>query len=601
MISVHSPNRSPSAWRLSLARCGGTILLALMLISAIGCSNSAPTTGKGGGGTGGSGKPQELDDQCASVVSSIYDMFQLKRLGQTTSVADGVLRLNDWQQSCQAKAPSSSSFPDALRKLLTDDQLESLQSSRFTNRDGEHLRNGVVFQSLVRYAFDSEDANASELQRAVAAFQHVIRTIELVSNHPHELPFTPYEILLLGKGTAADRAWLFARLLQEAKIDAVLIVPSGKGEGDQNPGNPSGPFLVGVLLDGQTYLFDPRAGVPIPPPGGTETAAAARGVATLVQAADDPKVLKQLDVDEDHPYSIHAADLARPTVLLITDMSFSSERMRSLQGQFSGEHSMVISDPLQDSVDAPGLWARVAKAGGERWSAESLRIWSYPERQLEPHAALTGERSQLLRQVFSPFDAYGTPRFSPKQGKVVLVDQELVEDRAGGEFDPGKAQRVRSTKGAQMRARLTQLGGDFATAVQEYHEVWQRSRLVVRGALEGAFTTDEEKVLLHLRAIDDASFFTAACKFEQRNYRVATDALQRYRTQHPKGAWVRQCRYLLALSFAAQEDYEAAVEELEDVDGSDPEYAGYQWLIRRWQLAEPESEPPAEGGAKAGT
>lgn len=597
--------RPPSVSRLSCARWSLPLLGTTMLLFFAGCPGGSSTTPPAatGGNAGASGTGQEVDSQCANIVSSIHDMFQLQKLGQTTSVADGLLRLNDWLQSCGPKADSATELPDQLQKRLTPEQVTALQSPRFIVRDGEHLRDGTLFRSLVRRALEASDAQAPEWKRVAAAFQHVIRTIELVEQHPQNLPLTPYEIYLLGKGTAADRAWLFATLLRQVKIDVVLIVPSSSaGDG----ADPAGRFLVGAILDGETYLFDPRAGVAIPAPGATENPAMATGVATLNQAAENPEVLKQLDVDEETPYPIRAADLEKPGVLLISDVAFWSDRMRALQGQFSGENSMVLADLLQDTAEGPGQWTRVGKAGGNRWSVDSLRIWDYPESQLGRHAKLSSDQVEQLALTFSPFQAYATVRVNPTDGKITLIEQEMVDDPAAGKFDPGASKRMRTTKGTQMRARLTHVGGDLAQAVPNYFEVWQRSKRLVERIMQvasqsGELPIEQAKLLLHVRAMDDASFWMALCKFEQGNYRVAVEHLQRYRTQHAKGAWLRQSRYLLALSLAAQEDYQGAVDELEEVAADDPEYFGYQWLIQQWRSAEPSENAGGENGAKAGS
>jgi hypothetical protein len=594
MIRDDLGSPSPFTRRPALSRFGQSLLGVSLLLFAAGCPGSAPTAPAAGGIAGG-GAPAaggaQVDEQCLHIVSSIHDMFQLSKLGQTTSVGDGVLQLNDWGQTCGPKDIAPPKLSARLRDLLGEERSAALQSPRFTLRDGEHLRDGVLFRAMARHAFKTENPQAPELLKVTTAFQYVVRVIELVDRHPQDLPLTPYEIVLLGKGTPADRAWIFASLLTQQKFDSVLIAPKTK-EGDGS--NPAGPFLVGVILEGQTYLFDPRAGVAIPAPGAAENPARITGVATLDEAATNPEVLKQLDVDEDHPYPLRSSDLAQPNVLLISNLAFWTDRMRALQGQFSGDNSMVLSDPLQDTESGVGLWTRVGKGGGKRWSEETLEIWGYPESQLGPHATMSDDQKTVLSQTFLPFEAYSTPVPNPADGKLMLIDQEQVDDPAAGKFDPGKAKRVRTTKGAQMRARLADVGGYFANAVQDYHTVWKRSRELAFRAMQKEFPIEQQTFYLHLRAIDDASFFTAHCKFEQKSYRVATSALQRYREQQPKGAWLRQCRYLMALSLAAQEDYQGAVDELEAVAADDPEYAGYQWLIRQWQHAEPEETAPAD-------
>jgi hypothetical protein len=525
-------------------------------------------------------RQQDNERRCAEIVASIRDTFDLQRLGQTTAISDGVMRINDWQLTCAPASEATAEWPEALKGLFSPEKRDEMGSSRFTLRDGEHLRDCVLFRSLATYAPGASTADALELQRVTAAFGHVIRAIELVSGHPDDLPLTAYEVYLIGKGTAADRAWIYAEILRQLKIDTVLLAPGTDGAGE--PDLPA-TFLIGVILDGKTYLFDPQLGVPVPGPG--ETSAAS--VATLEEAVSDPAVLQRLDAGNEQAYPFNAEKLQRPRVLLIGDTTFWSNRMLGLQDQFTGEHSMVLGDLLQDRGETPGAWTRVAKSGGEFWSGESLGIWSYPESQLEKRAHLSKPGEEQLETLFSPFEAYLTLRRSKKTGKPILISQEELSDPSATQYDPGVRQRLRTTTGVQMRARLAHLAGDYAQAIGGYAEVWQQSKKLLELAGDAAGKRERQ---LHERAIDDAQFWIALCKFEQGDYRVTVDTLERYRAQQPDGVWSRQVRYLLALSLAAEENFEAAIAELEEAEPDDPEYAGYQWLIRKWRS----SVKPAE-------
>src|SRR5262249_47054332 len=147
----------------------------------------------------------------------------------------------------------------------------------------------------------------ADLEKVTNVFSHVVRAIGLVPQPLYDLPLTVYEICLLGKGTAADRAWIFASILRQLKIDAVLIYPRALGTIAANAADEQ-PMLVGVLLDEQVYLFDPQAGVPVPASG---AATGPARVATLTEAANNAAVLKQLDAPG-RPCPIAAADLEHP-------------------------------------------------------------------------------------------------------------------------------------------------------------------------------------------------------------------------------------------------------------------------------------------------
>ncbi|MFN0055483.1 MAG: CDC27 family protein [Planctomycetales bacterium] len=572
-VGVHSFENG--VWRVVLAAWLGGLPALL-----VGCGNDpSSSTGTTGQSSGGSGVVVGgADDQCAEIVANIHDTFQLQRLGQVTTVVDGVARMNDWRRSCAAALPSLGELPESVAGAMSSARKENLHAANYTLRDGEHVRDAMLLRSVARYAFGPAQAGQDELARVVRAFEFVIRTIELAPPRSRDLPLTQYEVLLLGKGSAADRAWVFASLLRQERMDAFLIAP---GSQDQSAAESAAPFLVGVLLDERVHLFDPQLGLPIPAAVAPAENSGGPGVATLEEVVGDPALLRQLDAGPDAQYPLTAALLERPAVWLITCDPYSADRLKLLQAEFTGAQSMVISDPLQDAADVPGLWSRVRSAGRDRWSDEAMRVWGYPEEQMSRHAALGADDQQALAALFLPFQAFLTVADHPRLGHRVLVEQEEIKDPAAGIYDPEIRKNLRTTTGSQMRSRLTQLDGDFAAAVPSYHEVWRNSREVVQLGPPPAV------LFLHQRAIDDASFWQALCKFDQGEYRVAIDHCLRYQRQHEQqpeqfGVWIRQCRYLLALSYAALKNYKDAIAELSPVESDDPEYAAYQWRIRQW-------------------
>jgi hypothetical protein len=557
-------------------------ILAAMLLLAAGCEgNSKPSKPAAVASSGTTAAKKERDDQCESVLASIDDIFRLDRLGRTTAVSDGVSRLNDWQRSCAPEALPARQMPAGAKALLTGEQFKSLGERRFLLRDGEHLRDALLERALSQYAVGP---GLSELEKVAHLFGHVIRAVGLVTRTPQDPPLTPYEIYLLGKGTAEDRAWIFVNVLRQLRLDGVLLYPQGAEKGESPAA--SRPFLVGVLLDGQVYLFDPQNGLPVPALATESGAPADSRVATLARAANDPAVLKQLDAGDDRPYPIRAMDLAAPEVLIVGDSSLWSARMETLQTQFVGNRSMVISDPLADGgTNAEGAWTRVLNAGSASWQAAQLRLWDYPEARLAAHLQMTEDQRNSLVGLMRPFEAFMNVPKDPNtgrplvdgEGRIVFLEKEAHEDPAAGKFDAGVRINVRLTKGEQMRARLAQLAGDFAGAVKTYTIVRSRSLEVLKLAPPIAVRT------VHTRAMDDATFWTALSQFEQGDFEPAAATLRQYRKRAEARHWMRESRYLLALSLAATGDRAAAARELEAVDPDDSEYLGYRFLIRQWQ------------------
>src|SRR6516165_122038 len=259
----------------------GTIVRSLLIamgfaLAVAGCRGETKPAGNPTSSTGtNSSTAQEQGSQCESVMSSIDDIFQLQRLGRTTAVGDGVSRLNDWQRSCGADASGAEfKLPPEIRALFSDEQGQALEGTRFSFRDGEHIRDCLLERTISAYA---AGAGQTDLEKVTNVFGHVVRAIGMDSRTLHDRPLTVYEVYLLGKGTAADRAWVFASILRQLKIDAVLIRPKTAGK---TPAGTTGqpPMLVGVLLEGEVYLFDPQAGVAVPSMG---TATAPSRAATL--------------------------------------------------------------------------------------------------------------------------------------------------------------------------------------------------------------------------------------------------------------------------------------------------------------------------------
>jgi hypothetical protein len=552
-------------------------LSLLIAIASSGCGDDKPAAQPGHKSTGtqaASGRPTE--SPCEGTLSTIDEVFKLSKLGRTTTIGDGVLRLNDWQRTC-APTETPAPLPPEIEKLLTESQRKFLDEKRFLQRDGEHLRDCLLDRAVSTYAPGS---TGTELERVTHLFEHIVRAIGLVPKPPQNLPLTPYEVYLLGKGTAEDRAWVFINVLKQLRIDAVLVLPHAEGEQSASASAET-PFLAGVLLDGQVYLFDSRAGVPIPARPGQAKSGTIPRPATLAEAAADAAVLKQLDAGNSQPYPIAAADLKQPEVAIVADAAFWSPRMIGLQAQFVGARALVIADPLADTADgAPGLYHRIAKAGGDFWDASRIRVWDFPEKRLVAHAQMTKDQQEILEEgQLGPFGAYKTIAVDAR-GQAALVDKEEHEDRAAdGKLHPGVGIIKRTTAGAQMRARLDQLEGHFSQAVREYLEVRDKCRELLR------FNIPIPEKFRHSRADEDATYWTALCQFEQGEFKSAINTLVYYRKRPDAKNWQRESRYLLAISHAADGNYPAAIAELEPVEPDDLEYAGYQYLIRQWQSA----------------
>jgi len=536
-------------------------------------------------------------------------MFQLRKLGVSTDLQSGLSLLNQWHQACGTPAsstPDSGKWPPALRDQLPKSVLERLEDDRFTRRDGEHLRDCVLYQAVARYAIGDAD---SDLQRVTRLFQHVVRNLSPGPQHPEGVPLSSYESYLLGRGTDADRAWLFAGLLRQLRIDAVLLRPqqepaatdttatdttatdttatdtatdtaakaSAEAEPTGNPAEKAGTpkaetlpqedrFLVAVLLNDQIYLFDPRLGVPVPSLKAaapkTSDALSPFAVATLQEAAADPAVLEQLATEET-PYFFSHETIRKPAVAIIGESSQWARRMQELQSELTGQQSLFVYEDLADGQAGAGVWSRVLAAAADG-DTSRLTVWSYPESQLIGSEELQPQHRQVVQQLLRVFDAPLAP--------------EAQRDQQGN-------QKIGFVPTRQLwGARLAHINGEFEEAIVTYTNIRLGAKLRLPLAIQ----------VINQRGADNANYWMGVCQLEQARYRVAAETFTKYLKANPEGAWVSAAQYHLALCLAARQDYTAAIAALEEIPADHPEHAGYALLIRKWQTRSQTAAPEKE-------
>ena len=97
--------------------------------------------------------------------------------------------------------------------------MKEAEADDFSQRDVAHIRTSLLMKAIVDDVTKGLD---NDVDRAGVLFDFVTRNVQLVADE-NALPLTPYEMLIFGEGTAADRAWIFAGLLRQLKLDAVIV------------------------------------------------------------------------------------------------------------------------------------------------------------------------------------------------------------------------------------------------------------------------------------------------------------------------------------------------------------------------------------------
>jgi hypothetical protein len=286
-----------------------------------------------------------------------------------------------------------------------------------------------------------------DLTRVARVFDWIVRNTTLVPNRALAPPgmeqaeARPFDVLLRGMATEersgwSERGWTFLVLCRQLGFDAGMVsyTPSPHPPGPVIKARGLGPLAVSqgmfhevrrrpaqiwacaVLVGGVPYLFEPGLGLPIPSPDG-------RGIATLEQAATDPRVLDQLQLPG-RSYEPTWADFsANPvTILLESSIGTLSPRMKMLQHDLAGKNRMVLYRDPVEQVEA------FTKALGPR--CRRVGLWGLPlgveYRLFNPTADDFVRRTQYALQFFQSRWPLLAARLNQLRGDTAEAIQQYV-------------------------------------------------------------------------------------------------------------------------------------------------------------------------------
>ena len=319
-------------------------------------------------------------------------------------------RLNQWLRQTERKEAKPWPRPELLATLpatLTENErvapfltAEELASGAFRSHESRLLQEAVWIRDIGGWA---RGASPAVKDQAAALFDWTIRHIQLVKDS-EEAPHAVWELLLYGRGTARQRAWVFASLCRQQRLPVAIVSVPTDEEGEQR-------LLAGVLSDEKLYLFDPTLGLPLPSADG-------KGIATLKQVMADNSLLRQLDID-DALYSLTADGFAKASLAIVAEPFTLTRRAATLGGRLSGSGSLVLT------VDT--------EAEAERFksvlSETPITLWDFPFHTL--YQKLTANQATRSREVkrFLPFA--WRPRLW--KGRTLHFRGRLEKEAADGE------------------------------------------------------------------------------------------------------------------------------------------------------------------------
>ena len=600
---------------------GGLMIIgAVVTIGVCGCTPEASTSSTNSTGKAATRPdPSATDTRCQQLLSSALDMTKPENLGISTREQQVVDSLNNWAGDC-GKAADNDPAPS---KAAPSKEGTNEFADRYDQGDVLHIRDCWLTRQLGSGVMREQ---TNDLDRVVGLFELSIRTVALQGSEESTIPQNRFDIMLVGRGTPEDRAWLFGELLRQAGFDAVIVRP--KSSGAPSSAAPAPRWLVGVLLDKDVYLFDPTLGWPIPSLEDKGTTAFVRQPATLAQAAAHDELLRKLDLPQ-NKYPLRAEDLKSVKAEAISSSRYSEPRFKRLEPFFSGNRSAVVYAALKDAGGRPGLLSRVAAAGNGSWKKEDVSLWDYPDHQtdaarhLDPQAQKTHDSRWLAFQgpVELDFDTKSM-RWVVSQGSKIIKGKSRSpgsdEDMVARRIDEGSTE-VRLDPRKEIKSRIAHLQGDFPTAIRKYLSV-QLDELDPEKALPEEFQKQiqdlppekrppggvatwpvpERELLINFHAADDATFWMGVCQLEQNEKEPAEETFNAYvrkYTSRVRGKWVVQAAYLRSIALAQSNKFALAVQAVnqlvEAVPASDFRRPTFELLETRWRTVRDAAKPVA--------
>ncbi len=402
----------------------------------------------------------------------------------------------------------------------------------------------------------------------------------------------PWHVLMCGHGDPWQRMRVFSLLCRQQGIDAVTLSTI-----DPEDENRLRPWVSGVLIGNQLYLFDTTIGLPIPGPGGA-------GIATLDEIRNDAALLRALDVDEEHKYPFTEQDVKNVTAQIDASLECLSQRMQIIERGLIGERRLRLT------IDTADLAARLRKSPG----IANVNLW--------PIAIEAALFEAVMREL-----TYGRVQMPPEHQNIA-AEWDLVENR--GLIGPARTKHLQGNfsntidklgaKARYLAARSFFLEVLNIDQVQDlpkkYEEIALRfDRKSTKDTVEippesaqlmrqladvmGMISNKPQVAAQQFKALqgqlakgrDNTSYWIGLIHFDTENPASAVDWLDGRTLQaHPDGPWTSGARYNLGRAYEELGAYELA-QDLYIADESPQQHGN---LLRAKRLQKLASEKAKE-------
>jgi len=512
-------------------RCGHC-LVAFLAILASGCGRS-PVEQIGAEVTLVPQISEEVRGKLLEGAITILD--RLETYDEDLAVNQVFDRLNQWIHADPVgDAIASSDWkPDGLLQVLPEDYKELCTDEKLASSVFDPADDIVAIRDqrwLADIAKTAKGDSLDDIDVAIALFRWTIRSLAIQSDPPLSAAtsskgvrwFERGEILLSGRGSAAQRSWIFLELLRQAGLKGVMLGTVGR-DGSYLP------WLPAVLVGGEAYLFEPTYGIPVPSRAGL-------GVATVREAASDARVLSQLD-DTTRRYPVASDDMKSLVVLVLADPQSLSRRMKLLEQNLFGGSAVRLT------VNATALGSLAAEALPKRKTETQVALWSFPfevrRRRLVKDEAVMKALSDELRVM-----------------DVVVEEKRIVRGLSSG----------RKTTRPLYAGRLREFRGELKGpegAKKAYLLARPSDAAVAELTMRYPETQRETVRRIYEQMKEDATYWLGLVTLSEGDYEIAADYLERMTLLAlPDGRWASAARINLAEAKVQSGNIEGAIKLL---------------------------------------
>ena len=150
--------------------------------------------------------------------------------------------LNSWLATSDEREVEKIKISEQNSAALSPAALRTATAVRYTENDIVYIRDCLLMKELTESIWTQADSmsssgKASEEERVVALFRHLMRNMSLLPADSTRIPVGLYESMLTGIGSVDDRIWAFAEALRQRSLDSIVLQAA-------TPGDPASPDIA---------------------------------------------------------------------------------------------------------------------------------------------------------------------------------------------------------------------------------------------------------------------------------------------------------------------------------------------------------------------